>query len=106
MKTNALVIFAYALVVVTGGIIGYTTVGSLPSLVMGLSFGLLLLASGWAMLKKSTLAHFSAVTLSAILALFFLYRFIITWKIMPAGMMAIISLLVLAYFFAPKRRLA
>lgn len=106
MKTNACIIFAYSLIVIAGGIIGYTTAGSVPSLVMGLAFGLLLLGSGWAMLKKSTLAHFSAVTLSAILALFFLYRFAITWKIMPAGMMAIVSLLVLAFFFIPKRRIA
>lgn len=106
MKTNALVISVYALIVVAGGVFGYIKADSLPSLIMGISFGLLLLASGWAMLKKSTLAHFSAVTLTAILALFFLYRLAITWKVMPAGMMAIISLLVLAYFFFPKRRFA
>lgn len=103
MNTNSLIIFTYGLIVMAGGVIGYMTAGSIPSLIMGITFGLLLLGSGWALTKKSTLAHFSAVTLSTILALFFLYRFGITWKIMPAGMMAAISLLVLGYFFMPRK---
>lgn len=105
MKSNAVITFVYSLIVAAGGVIGYITAGSYASLIMGLSFGTLLFISGWAMLQKSTLAHFSAVTLSAMLALFFLYRFAITWKVMPAGMMAALSLVVIGYFLIPRRRL-
>ncbi len=103
MKTNAIITFVYALTVASGGVIGFVTAGSYPSLIMGSVFGTLLLGSGYAITQKSTLGYFSAVALTAILALFFFYRFATTLKFMPAGLMAVISTLVLAYFFFPRK---
>jgi len=70
-RTNAYFILVYGLIVIGGGVFGYLKAGSLPSLIMGTTFGLLLLCSGWFLLQKSTLAHFASVALSGILGLFF-----------------------------------
>lgn len=106
MKNKALITIIYALIVTAGGVIGYVTAGSIPSLVMGLAFGLLLLGSGWAITQKSTLGYFSATALSGILALFFIYRFALTWKVMPAGMMALLSLVVVVMFLSSRPKTA
>lgn len=106
MNSKATITIIYALIVFAGGIIGYLTAGSVPSLIMGSAFGLLLLGSGWALVQRSTLGYFSATTLSAILALFFAYRFILTWKVMPAGMMAILSLVVVGMFLSSRPKTA
>ena len=103
METNAYFILVYGVIVIIGGLMGYSMAGSLPSLIMGSSFGLLLLFCGWAMLRNSTFAFYSASALAAVLALFFLYRFIETGKVMPAGVMALLSLFILGFSLFSKR---
>ncbi len=95
MKKKAILTFLYAILVLIGGITGYTKASSLPSLIMGVGFSLLLMISAAGQYKKSVLAHFSAIILAGILALFFLWRFTHTLSFMPAGVMVIISILVL-----------
>lgn len=94
MKISAFVFIFYGILVLAGGIIGYMKANSQPSLIMGSVFALLLIASGIALLKQSDLAYFAGVALSVILTFFFSYRFFITQNFMPAGMMAIVSLVV------------
>jgi uncharacterized membrane protein (UPF0136 family) len=102
-KLNAYFTLVYGLIVIAGGAVGFAKAGSMPSLIMGTTFGTLLLCSGWFMLGQSTLAYFASVALSGILALFFIYRFVTTWSFMPAGLMAILSLLILALLLFSKR---
>lgn len=81
---------------------GYFKAGSLPSLIMGLIFGSLLLCSGWVMTHKSSLAYFASVTLTGILTLFFVYRTVMTLALFPAGIMAAISAGILFYTIYTK----
>lgn len=95
MKIKALLTFLYAILVLVGGITGYTKASSFPSLIMGTGFSILLFISAVGQYKRSVLAQFGAIVLAAVLALFFLWRFFQTFSLMPAGVMVILSVLVL-----------
>lgn len=95
MKTKAILTFLYALLVLIGGIAGYVKASSAPSLLMGVAFAILLFLSAAGQYRKSTLALYSAIILAAILAAFFAVRFVQTLSFLPAGVMVIISILVL-----------
>lgn len=92
----------YALLILTGGMIGYLKANSLMSLIMGGSFAVLLLLSAISMIKNQVLGYFSAIILTSALTVFFGYRFFTSWKMMPAGMMLILSVAMLGLLFAPK----
>ncbi len=87
----------YAGLLAVGGVIGYTKAGSRPSLIAGLGSAvaallalvLSFLSSGWGLGLGALLA--------ILLAVFFGYRFAVkTRKFMPAGLLAVVSLIVLA----------
>lgn len=83
----------YSLIVVIGGVIGYQQAQSEASLYMGLTFGLLLCLCELFMISGKKAAYVVALILMCILALFFGYRFALTQKFMPAGMMLLITCL-------------
>jgi uncharacterized membrane protein (UPF0136 family) len=85
MKLNGLVVLLYGLIILVGGIMGHVKAGSNASLISGLLFGSILIASAWLILlnKKSGLifALFSTVILDG----FFTFRFLFTKKFLPPG---------------------
>lgn len=89
-------ILIYALIVFLGGIFGYVKAGSVPSLVMGVSFAAILGISAFVLFNGKKYGFYTATTATLLLAIFFLYRFLLTYKIMPAGLMCLISVAVLA----------
>lgn len=91
MKLKATATLVYSLFVILGGLMGYIKAHSLPSLVMGSIFGLLLLVCAIALFRDSVLGHFSAIALGFILLIFFCYRFFQTYSFMPAGLMVVLS---------------
>ena len=95
MNFKATITFVYAALILLGGIIGFIKAQSLPSLIMGGTFALLLALSAIGMLKNYLLGQFIALGLSTLLALFFSYRFFQTMNFMPAGLIAILSLVVI-----------
>lgn len=103
MIGNALIIFIYGLVVLLGGLIGYAK-GSQASLIAGTLFALALFASGYGIYKRTVLGYFSAIALSLMLLALFTYRFIGSYKFMPAGLMILISLAVLVSMSRAKVR--
>ncbi len=96
MKYLILLISTFGLLVGTGGLIGFFVAGSIASLVAGSTFSFLLLLSGYLMQNHQRLGLMSATFLTMALAGFFSYRYLITEKFMPSGMMALLSL---AIFF-------
>ena len=104
MKVNGIVVLVYGLFVLIGGMIGYAKAHTLPSLVMGTAFALGLLGAGFAILKEMKAGYYLACALSAILACFFAYRFALTYNFMPAGMMAILSVIVLIVLYVVGNR--
>lgn len=97
MKSNGIAVIIYGLFVLIGGMIGFAKAHSLASLLMGTMFASALVGSGIAMLKSIKIGYYLASVLSFILLLFFGYRLAMTKSFMPAGMMCVMSLLLLAF---------
>jgi len=97
LVAGQIVLGVYAILLAVGGVIGYTKAGSRPSLIAGLG-------SAAAALFALVLSFLSSVwglglgaLLAILLAVFFGYRFAVkTRKFMPAGLLAVVSLIVLA----------
>lgn len=97
MKKTGWIVLTYALIVFLGGIFGYVKAGSVPSLVMGVSFAAILGISAFIMSNGKKYGFSIAFAATAILTAFFLYRFLVTYKFMPAGLMCLISVAVLCW---------
>ncbi|MGA8165274.1 MAG: TMEM14 family protein [Waddliaceae bacterium] len=102
MKFNAIVVLFYGLIVLIGGLIGYLTAGSLASLLAGSLSGALLFASALGLFRTSVLAFFTALAVSGVLAVFFIIRYVMTWKMIPSGRMGIISIAVFLLLLTTK----
>jgi uncharacterized membrane protein (UPF0136 family) len=87
----------YALLLAVGGVIGYTKAASRPSLIAGLASALAAIAALVLSFQNAKLGMGLGSALAALLFLFFGYRFAVkTRKFMPAGLLAVVSLTVLA----------
>ncbi|MBS4168274.1 TMEM14 family protein [Parachlamydia sp. AcF125] len=104
MNIHASITWIYALFVLIGGMIGYVKAQSLASLVMAAGFAALLGFAGWLMWKSRREGYYLAIALIAFLGLFFLYRFSMSMKFMPAGLMVLLSLATGAAFAFLKER--
>ena len=96
-KELSILLLIYAALLLAGGWIGFIKGKSKPSLIAGHVSGLIIVAAifmvkaeGAVSRAGSLLAFFTALAL----ALFFGKRFAKTRKVMPAGMMAVVSVLV------------
>ncbi|MFQ6112980.1 MAG: TMEM14 family protein [bacterium] len=104
MKMASYIILAYGVLVLVGGILGYVKSQSLPSIISGVIFGILIILSAAIMLKGMAVGTYSALIISAFLAVFFTYRFIVSHAFMPAGLMIILSLISLITLIINLRR--
>jgi len=95
MKTRGITVIIYALLVFAGGVIGYIKSQSVASIVMGSLFGIGLGISAAGILKNCKISHYLACGLTLCLAIFFTYRFFHSFAFMPAGLMSVLSLVVL-----------
>ncbi len=95
MKKTAWVVFLYATLVFTGGIIGHIRSESKASLISGIVFGALLFLSSFFIFKKKAFGYFSALFLALALEGFFMWRFAKTLKFFPPGILSLISLAVI-----------
>jgi uncharacterized membrane protein (UPF0136 family) len=97
MKNTAIVVFAYALLILVGGWMGHVKAGSNASLISGIGFGLALsLCSLW-IAKGKPAAYYLALILTFFLDAFFTFRFTKTHHFMPAGLMSLVSLVMLVF---------
>jgi uncharacterized membrane protein (UPF0136 family) len=91
-------ILAYALLVAVGGIVGYVKARSQQSLISGLISGVAL-AIAWYFSQQNPTAGFALATFLALgLLIVFGLRYRKTGKFMPAGLMAILSLIAMVIF--------
>ncbi|CDZ80625.1 Transmembrane proteins 14C [Candidatus Rubidus massiliensis] len=94
MNFKGLLTILYGLLVLIGGIIGHLKANSMPSLIAGSVFGVILILIGISILKNINYAKECAIGISYFLLLFFIYRFSLSLKFMPAGFMTLVSLCV------------
>ncbi|HEY2102952.1 MAG TPA: TMEM14 family protein [Chthoniobacterales bacterium] len=83
----------FGILTIAGGIIGYVSKGSVPSIVAGTIAGILLLVAAFLLPAHFTVGLIIALLVSLLLAGQFVPKLIRTGQMMPAGMMSILSLL-------------
>lgn len=96
MNCTSYVVGAYGLLLLIGGLIGFATAHSIPSLVMGALSAAILGILAWGIDKGWQHAHLAATIFTGLLLCFFTYRTVATMKWVP-GLVAVVSLIVLAY---------
>jgi uncharacterized membrane protein (UPF0136 family) len=93
MDATAIYFLVFGAVTILGGIIGYVKAGSLPSIIAGTITGILLLVAGWILPNNRTAGLAIAFIVSLLLAAQFVPKLIRTAKMMPAGLMSILSVI-------------
>jgi len=93
MDATKLYFLVFGALTIVGGIIGYVKAGSLPSIIAGAITGVLLLVAGFLLLEHRAAGIATAFVVSFVLAAQFVPKFIRTGKMMPAGMMSILSVI-------------
>jgi len=83
----------FGVLTIAGGVIGYVSKGSVPSIVAGAICGILLLVSAFLMPNHLVAGLAIAAIISLLLAGQFLPKFIKSGQAMPAGMMSILSVI-------------
>ena len=100
MRGPGIVILVYGLLGLGGGIIGYTSTGSTGALIGGGAFGMGLFASGVGVLRGKNMGFLMAPILTALLTMFFGYRFIDTGEFILSGLMAVLGMVAVILYFA------
>lgn len=95
MKAAGWITSLYGLFILIGGIIGQVKAGSTTSFVMGAFFGVILIMSGVGMVKNKLFPAYLGILSMLVLDAIFTYRFLITMSFMPAGLLCLITLVVL-----------
>src|SRR6184192_4796837 len=93
MDATRLYFFIFGALTIVGGIIGYVKAGSVPSIIAGAITGVLLLVAGALLPEHRAAGLAAAFIVSLLLAAQFVPKFIRTGKVMPAGMMSVLSVI-------------
>lgn len=103
MKQESILIGCYAVLNLIGGTIGYFLANSLISLLSSVIISSILLASIPFIYKGNSKAYSIATAIVCGLTLFFSYRFFLTYKLAPSGIMSIISGVLSIYLIKQKQ---
>ena len=103
MKLTGWVLLLYALIIFLGGIFGYVSKESVPSLVMGVIFAAALSVGSFMVFNGKQIGFIIGAAATALLFLFFCSRFILSFKLFP-GVIAAISLAVLIFLFLNRMK--
>jgi uncharacterized membrane protein (UPF0136 family) len=98
MHGTAIIVWIYGVLMGVGGVIGYLKVRSKASLLSGVGFGLMLLASGYGVWQSSRDSLVASAVIAALLVAIFAVRLMKTRRFMPAGVLAVLSLVALIVF--------
>jgi uncharacterized membrane protein (UPF0136 family) len=83
----------FGLLTIAGGVIGYVSKGSVPSIIAGSISGLALLVAAYLLPGNAVAGLVIAALVSILLAGRFVPAFIKTGHVMPAGMMSVLSVI-------------
>lgn len=92
MKGAAFVTLIYAILIFIGGILGHIKAGSTTSFITAIVASVLLILSAIGMFKDHLLPCYFGILVIFALDAFFTYRWLLTMKFMPGGLMTLISL--------------
>lgn len=103
MEIVSALIFLYALLMFAGGVMAYATARSKPSLISGAVSGIALAIAGLITLQNLRPGLILAILFAIFLLIVFVLRAVKTNKFMPAGLLAVLSLIatiLFGYFLA------
>ena len=83
----------FGILTIAGGIVGYVKAGSVVSIIAGSISGILLLVAAWLMPDRRAAGLIVALVVSVLLAGQFVPKFFSPHKVMPAGLMSLLSVL-------------
>lgn len=104
MKTKSVIIFCYAMLILIGGIIGHVVANSSASLITSSIVAVCLFCCAALMWKGYSMAYQTATYVVIGLLIFFSYRFFLTHKIFPAGVLAIMSGCLAIYLVMQRKK--
>jgi uncharacterized membrane protein (UPF0136 family) len=93
METAKIYFIVFGALTIIGGIVGYTKAGSVASIIAGSITGVLLLVAAFLLPEHRMVGFATALIVSLLLAAQFLPKFLRTGRVMPAGMMSILSMI-------------
>jgi uncharacterized membrane protein (UPF0136 family) len=93
MEGAKIYFIVFGVLTVAGGVVGYVKAGSVASIVAGSITGVLLLVAAFLLPEHRAIGLATALILSLLLAAQFVPKFMRTGKVMPAGMMSILSVI-------------
>lgn len=96
MLTDKIILSLYGVLLLAGGFFGWRA-GSKISLIMGLTFGILVLIGVGLLGGNLRLGYSLEMVLSGLLAVSFLMRFLKTHQFMPSGLMLACSMIIFVY---------
>ena len=93
MEAAKIYFIIFGVLTIVGGVIGYVKAGSVASIVAGSITGVLLLVAAFLLSDHRAAGLATAFIISLLLAAQFVPKFIRTGRVMPSGMMAILSVI-------------
>jgi uncharacterized membrane protein (UPF0136 family) len=93
MGATKIYFIVFGILTIAGGVIGYVKAGSMPSIIAGSISGILLLVAAFLLPDHRVAGLATALIISLLLVGQFIPKFIRTGKVMPAGMMSILSVI-------------
>jgi uncharacterized membrane protein (UPF0136 family) len=91
MEAARIYFIVFGVLTIAGGTVGYVKAGSIASIIAGSIAGVLLLVAALLLSTHRTIGLATALVVSVLLAAQFLPKFLRTGRVMPAGMMSILS---------------
>ena len=93
MEGAKIYFLVFGVLTIAGGVVGYVKAGSVASIIAGSITGVLLLVAAFLLPEHRAIGLATAFIISLLLAAQFAPKFIRTGRIMPAGMMSILSVI-------------
>ena len=91
MEAAKIYFVIFVILTIAGGIVGYVKAGSVASIIAGSIAGVLLLVAAFLLPEHQAAGLGTALVVSLLLAAQFVPKFLRTGRVMPAGMMSILS---------------
>jgi uncharacterized membrane protein (UPF0136 family) len=93
MEAAKIYFVIFGALTIVGGIVGYVKAGSMASIVAGSITGVLLIVAAFLLPQHRAVGLATGFVISLLLAAQFVPKFIRTGRVMPAGMMSILSVI-------------
>jgi uncharacterized membrane protein (UPF0136 family) len=91
MEAAKIYFIVFGVLTIAGGVVGYVKAGSAASIIAGSIAGVVLLVAAFLLPEYRTAGLATALIISLLLAAQFIPKFLRTGRVMPAGMMSILS---------------